>query len=250
MELVVLGSGTAVPSLERASAGYLLDADGRMWIFDTGLGTLHRLLQAGVDCERIDRIFFSHAHVDHHLEIVHILFQNNYFLAPRTRDLHIYGSEKFLEFFRGLRDLYGNWIEPRHYRLRCHDLTDREIGIDGFKVATRAVAHIPSSVAYRVRSPQGRVFVYSGDTDRCASLIELARDADLLLTEASTPDAMKAPGHLTPALAGEIATRAGVKRLLLTHFYPPCESIDVKAECRRTYAGEILLAEDLLRVSI
>ncbi len=250
MDLVVLGSGTSVPSLERASAGYLLEAGDRRWIFDTGLGTLHRLLQAGVTCEQIDRIFFSHAHVDHHLEIVHILFQNNYFLAPRVRDLDIYGSEKFLEFFRRLRDLYGKWIEPRHYRLQCHDLTNREIGIDGFEVSARTVAHIPSSVAYRVRSPQGRVFVYSGDTDECASLVELARDADLLLLEASTPDGMKAPGHLTPRLAGQIATRAGVKKLLLTHFYPPCEAIDVEAECRRTYAGELLLAEDLLRVPI
>ena len=57
-------------------------------------------------------------------------------------------------------------------------------------------------------------------------------------------------GHLTPGEAGRIAAQAGAKRLLLTHFYPECEGEDILGQCRKAYSGEILLAEDLLRVTV
>jgi ribonuclease BN (tRNA processing enzyme) len=250
MELTVLGSGTSSPSLERRSAGYLLRAGKEIWIFDMGLGTLHRLLEAGVGWDRIDRVFFTHTHVDHHLEVVHLLFHNNNFESPRTRDLQVYGSAAFLEFFERLRELYGQWVDPSAYRMHCLEMGVQHHRIGGFKVSGHPVAHIPSSVAYRVESPDGRVFVYSGDTDLCSSLVEAARDADLLLIEASTPNRQKVAGHLTPRLAGEVGARAGVRRLMLTHFYPPIEAIDLEAECRETYQGELLIAKDLLSVRI
>jgi ribonuclease BN (tRNA processing enzyme) len=90
--------------------------------------------------------------------------------------------------------------------------------------------------------------VYSGDTDESDSLAELARGADLLVCEASNP--FKVPGHLTPAEAGRLAARAGVKRLLLTHFYPPCDTVDVVALATREFGGEIFKAEDGLRVEV
>lgn len=250
MKLTVLGSGTSSPSLARGSAGYLLQAGQENWLFDTGLGTLHRLLEAGVGWDRIDRIFFTHAHVDHHLEIIHLLFQNNNFQSPRTRDLYLYGSEAFFDFFGKVQDLYGKWIRPSAYGLICHAMNRDEIQIGQFRVRAGAVDHIPSSLAYRVESPEGRVLVYSGDTDYCASLIDLARGADLLLIEASTPNAEKIPGHLTPRLAGEVGEKAEVRRIMLTHFYPCGEQIDRVAECRGSYSGEILLAEDLFQIEI
>jgi ribonuclease BN (tRNA processing enzyme) len=57
-------------------------------------------------------------------------------------------------------------------------------------------------------------------------------------------------GHLTPSLAGDIATRAGVKKLVLTHFYPECDQANIEQECRKTYDGPLVLAEDLMRIEI
>jgi len=57
-------------------------------------------------------------------------------------------------------------------------------------------------------------------------------------------------GHLTPSLAGRMAHLAGVKRLVLTHFYPECLKTDIAAQCRRTWHGELTLAEDLLQIQI
>jgi ribonuclease BN (tRNA processing enzyme) len=64
------------------------------------------------------------------------------------------------------------------------------------------------------------------------------------------PDSLQVKGHLTPSMAGETATRAGVGKLVLTHFYPDCDDVDIKQECRKTYRGPLLLAEDLMEIKV
>ncbi|MGD8952490.1 MAG: MBL fold metallo-hydrolase, partial [Desulfobacterales bacterium] len=70
------------------------------------------------------------------------------------------------------------------------------------------------------------------------------------ICESALPDALKVDGHLTPSLAGEIATQANVGRLVLTHFYPECDQTDVTKECRKTYAGPLVLARDLMTLKL
>ena len=110
--------------------------------------------------------------------------------------------------------------------------------------------HNPESIAYRIMSADGSTVVYSGDTDYSENLIELARDADLLICESAQPDSLQVKGHLTPSAAGEMASRAGVRKLVLTHFYPDCENADLVQECRRTYNGPVILAEDLMMIEV
>jgi len=50
------------------------------------------------------------------------------------------------------------------------------------------------------------------------NLVALAKDTDLLICESALPDELKVKGHLTPSLAGEIATHANVGKLVLTHW--------------------------------
>jgi ribonuclease BN (tRNA processing enzyme) len=105
--------------------------------------------------------------------------------------------------------------------------------------------HTEESLAYRITARDGTSFVYSGDTDMCENLIALARDTDLLICESALPDDKKVSGHLTPSQAGQIATAANVKKLVLTHFYPECDAVDMAAQCRKTFQGPLVLAEDL-----
>ena len=92
--------------------------------------------------------------------------------------------------------------------------------------------------------------VYSGDTGFCDEIVSLADGTDLLILECSFPDDMKIEGHLTPSQAGRIASLAGVKKLLLTHFYSECLATDITTQCRKTYGGELVLARDLLHLDI
>ena len=71
-----------------------------------------------------------------------------------------------------------------------------------------------------------------------------------MILECSLPDDRKVEGHLTPSLAGQVARESECKRLLLTHFYPPCDDHDIVKIVKGQYAGEVMLAEDLMKVIV
>jgi ribonuclease BN (tRNA processing enzyme) len=122
-----------------------------------------------------------------------------------------------------------------------------EVRQEGLVIKSAPTNHTEGSLAYRVEA-DGRSLVYSGDTDESDSLVDLARGADLLVLEAANP--VKVPGHLTPAEAGRLAARAGAARLLLNHFYPPCDAVDVVALAAGEFAGEVIRAEDGLSLTV
>ncbi|MBN2282619.1 MAG: hypothetical protein JXO48_01890 [Deltaproteobacteria bacterium] len=64
------------------------------------------------------------------------------------------------------------------------------------------------------------------------------------------PDEMKITGHLTPSLAGLIASEAGVGKLALTHLFPECDQVDVAAQCWTACHGDLQVAEDLIKIEL
>jgi len=152
-----------------------------------------------------------------------------------------------------LKLVYGHWIELDSNLLKIIELGNADHDMrrfDDFKVESLPVEHNPESIAYRITGPDGQSVVYSGDTDFSDNLVILAKDADLLICESALPDELKVKGHLTPSLAGEIAKRANVRKLVLTHFYPECDQTDIEKECRKVYEGPLILAEDLMVIEI
>ncbi len=250
--VTILGSGTCVPSLKRSACSVLVETGGKKLLFDSGPGTMRRLLRAGVEIFDLSHIFYSHFHPDHTAELVPILFATKYpDGARRQNPLTVTAGKGLARFYEGLRSVYGGWVELAPGLLVVDELDNR--GPDGrecgsFTIASAPVVHNDESLAYRVTGRDGVSVVYSGDTDYCDGLIDLAREADLLICESSLPDDKKVKGHLTPSLAGRIASRAGVRRLVLTHFYPECDLVDMEAECRKSYDGPLTLAEDLMKI--
>ena len=253
IELTILGSGTCMPSLKRSSCSFLLDIYGEKLLFDTGAGTIRRLLEAGVSIEDIGYIFYSHFHPDHTGELVSFLFSSKYSEdCERKKPLNIIAGKGFDRFFNGLKSVYGSWIELAEPVLNIMELDNK--GYDSaefkeFRVESAPVDHNEESIAYRIITLPGRKsIVYSGDTDYSENLISISKNADLLICESAFPDELKTKGHMTPGLAGEIATRANVRKLVLTHFYPECDKADIFSQCRKTYKGPLLLAEDLMKI--
>ncbi len=87
-------------------------------------------------------------------------------------------------------------------------------------------------------------------TDYCESIVDLARDVDVLLLECSYPEHIKVDGHLNSTLAGRIARKSNCRKLILTHFYPICDDYDILGQCKEEFNGEIVLAEDLMTIEI
>ena len=250
--VTILGSGTCVPSLKRSSCAVLLEIGETKLLFDSGPGTMHRLLNAGIEIFDIDVIFYSHFHPDHTGELAPFLFATKYPDSNRRNKLlTIVGGIGFINFIKRLKSTYNNWIALPENKLRFLEL-DRN-GSDSqpftsFTMEAMPMNHREESLGYRITDDNGKSIVYSGDTDTCENLVSLATDADLLICESAMPDTLKVPGHLTPSLAGDMAARAHVKKLVLTHLYPECDQFDLSAQCRKTYQGPLLIAEDLMKI--
>lgn len=249
-ELVILGSGTGVPSLRRGSPGVLLLSGNSKILIDSGSGVLRRLLKVGVTYREIDLLLYTHTHPDHTADLVPILFACKYGDLPREKDLTCVGGSGFRHHLEKIKALYGSWIEPQTYRLTVKEISSNPFLWGEMKIIAKPMAHLPESVGYRIEWEDGRSFVISGDTDYCENLVALASHADLLVLECSFPDEKKVNGHLTPSLAGRIARESDCKKLLLIHFYPICDRYDLLTPCRQVFSGEIILSEDLMRVKI
>lgn len=102
---------------------------------------------------------------------------------------------------------------------------------------------------------RGQSFAFIMDTRLCDGVHELAAGVDMLVIEATFVDAdthlATEFGHLTAGQAGEVAARAGARTLVLTHFSQRYRSLDEHlAEARKEFDGEIVVAEDLMRIPV
>lgn len=254
ISVTILGSGTCVPSLRRSSCSILTKIRDKFLLFDSGAGTMHKLLENGVAIFDVSFVFFSHFHPDHTGELVPFLFANKYPDGSRRKiPLTLMAGKGFERFYDNLKNVYGHWIELAPDLLNIVELDNTVYDMkefNDFKVESLPVEHNPESIAFRITSPGGISMVYSGDTDFSENLVTLSKNADLLICESALPDELKVKGHLTPSMAGEIATRANVRKLVLTHFYPECDQSDIEKQCRKTYSGPLLLAEDLMKIEL
>lgn len=253
IKATILGSGTCVPSLSRSSCSVLVESGNHRLVFDTGPGTMRRLLEAGVAIFDVTAVFYSHLHPDHTAELVPFLFATKYpGTHSRQTPLTIIAGKGFTRFFNGLKAVYGEWIVLDDDMFNIIELdttaTDR-LNMEDIIIESAPVNHCEESLAYKITGPDNTPIVYSGDTDYSENLIRLSQGAEILICECAMPDGMKVPGHLTPSLAGDIAKRADVKTLVLTHFYPECDRSDIANDCRKAYSGNIILAEDLMEIT-
>lgn len=254
MKVTILGSGTCVPRLDRSACAALVQTARASVLLDLGPGTMRRLLSCGTSIFGLTHIFLSHFHPDHTAELVPLLFATKYpDGSARTRTLHLLGGTGLKKFYKGLQAAFGEWIVLPQHQLCVREidvLAGETIGFADFRLTARPVAHRPESLAVRIAAADGTSVAYSGDTEPCDSLVEAARGADLFICESAMPDGCKIAGHMTPSLAGTMAARAGVKRLVLTHLYPECDGVDIVKQAQATYKGPVTAAEDLMRFDL
>lgn len=251
MELLILGSGTCVPSKRRNPSGYLIRIHDEILLFDSGSGTLGRIAAVGINFSQIDFLFYTHLHLDHIADLLPFLFaMKNTPGIERKTPLYLHGPPGFIAFFQNISQIFGHSIQSNNYKTVLRELSSDVIQKPNWSVSTKRVLHGQVSIGYRIEKRDGGSIVYSGDTDYCPEIIELASGCDILVLECSYPDGLKVPGHLTPSFAGRIAKECGCNRLVLTHLYPPCDEVDIAAQCAKHFNGEIIVAEDLMRLKV
>ena len=250
MEIIILGSGTGIPTLTRSAPGLLVIINDNHILFDSGSGAIYQLARAGIDYHKINHIFYSHIfHPDHVNDLTAILFANKYNRPRRENALYITGPRGMKNFFMNMQRLFPIF-EEMPFLIEVREIKYKLIKLDGISITSKPLSHQQvDCVGYRIEYG-GKVMAYTGDTGYCANLIELAKDADLLISECSFPEKFKVDGHLFPRIVGQIATESQVKKLLLTHLYPPCDDYDIRGEVKKYFSGKVIVAEDLMRIDL
>jgi ribonuclease BN (tRNA processing enzyme) len=291
--LVTLGTrGGPLPTKDRAQSSNLLVVNGTLYVIDAGEGVTRRIVQAGYDFRKVGKIFITHAHDDHTAGLATLLTSE--WEYQRAEPIDIYGSGVEALVKGAIDYLTPNaeirWSEGKKRPLtelfHGHDVMPGVIYQDvNVKVTAVENTHFHfepgapaygkyKSYSYRFETP-GRVVFFTGDTGPSDAVVELARGADLYVTETTSPEDVvelfkkngawqaKSPSeqegflrhmheeHVTPEDIGKMAAKADVKAVVMTHLGPSVDPSDNYQryidEARKYYSGPITLANDLMK---
>jgi ribonuclease BN (tRNA processing enzyme) len=250
--VVVLGSCGAWPEPGRACAGFLIELAGFRLVLDLGYGTLSRLLTelGSVSAEGLDAVVITHRHPDHCLDL-HGLLRARWFGRRGAPAVPLCCSADVLGRLVALEDGDRSAVDAT---FRWVPLPGDSLHLGPFRLHSVALPHHVPNAGVRVES-EGGTIVYTGDTGTDRRLAELARDADLLIMDATTrnqqPGSAPADGlNLRDVEAGRVAAAARVRRLLLTHFWPGNDREASRRAAAAAYGGPILIAEEGLRIDV
>ncbi|MBC8505388.1 MAG: MBL fold metallo-hydrolase [Anaerolineales bacterium] len=249
-EVIILGTANAVSDEKHENTHFAISSEKRFLMVDCVGNPLVRLKQAGLDYRNLTDLFLTHFHPDH-VSAVPLLLMNLW-LMGHSRLINIYGLHPTLDKMETLMDAFGwqNW--PNFFPVAFHRLPSEKMTLaledSEFRIYTSPVKHLIPAIGLRVEVlNSGKILAYSCDTAPCKEVEELAAGADVLIHEA-TGDS---PGHSPAIKAGEVAQKAGAKNLYLIHYDTrngdPRNLVD---EARKSFPGEITLAEDFMKIQL
>ncbi len=254
--LTVLGCSGSVSGPDALPSGYLVTAQGSRLVLDLGNGTLGAL-QRHTDPFLIDAIAFSHLHSDHCADFPALAVLRRYHPAPpydpTCRPLPVHGPSDAPERFAALYAVNAEELAQTDLSdvFAFHTFGTEPTPVAGFTVTAARVDHPCEAYGVRVER-DGRALCYTGDSGPCDALVRLADGVDTLLAEASWTNSPDRPPHLhmSGRQAGELAAKAGVRRLVITHVTPWTDKSAVLAEARGAFTGDVVLARPDARYEI
>jgi len=268
--LVGTGVGPRV-DLQQFGPSTLIEAGNERLLFDCGRGATLRLTQMGVPIGSIRRLFLTHLHSDHVIQIPDLLL-TGWVGGGRMVPLEVWGPEGTRDMMTHLEQAFAFDIHMRRdvdekapadgIKIVSHDIAEGVVVDErGIKVTAFLVDHRPVTPAFGYRVDyQGHSVVLSGDTRVSENLVRFAQGTDVLVHEVLDAETVRAwfpsdprvaagilAKHTTPEQAGEVFAR--VKPRLAVYSHAP--STDrVIAQTRKTYKGPLEGAEDMLAITI
>lgn len=273
LRAILLGTGSPPPHPRRRGPATLLALGDESFLVDAGSGVGVQLVQAGLKAYDWPRIFITHHHSDHTIDLGHLLITR--WIAGQNAPLEIWGPAGTRRQVDRLLDYLAWDIEVR--RAHMHDRKPPEVRVTeieegkvmeagGVRVSAFLVEHDPVKPAYGFRfEGGGRSVVVSGDTRPCENLVRWAHDVDCLIHECcemaktswypgcgwpTLEDKIRdlASYHTQPEQIGLVAKESRAKELVMTHLMPASDPEELRAAARTHYAGPVAVGEDLMAV--
>jgi ribonuclease BN (tRNA processing enzyme) len=284
--LTILGSGGPPPDPDRFGSSYVLRLGDDRLMFDCGPATTYKLARMGMSPAQIDNLFFTHHHFDHDVDYPCFLLSRWDIGSGKENRLSVYGptlteqlTERILD--KDVGAFAHDWIARVNHPLSLGAYTSRggvlprkppsldatDIGpgqvIDGphWRVTTAQAEHVQpylDSLAYRLDCPDGSI-VFTGDTQPCDTVVDLAREADVMLCMCwDDQDVMEENGEAAfqcgTTGAARMAQDAGVKKLVLVHVGPHLSGRGPMEKGRRDiseiYDGEVVFSDELMSLEV
>lgn len=255
MRLTVLGSSASQPGPGDASSSYLVTGGrGRRdrVLLDCGSGIIGNLLQHTALLE-ISAIFVSHMHPDHYIDLIAMRYGLRYG-DGRTRPLDVYLPPGGREQLQAVSEAISTTQPFFAGALNLHEYEpEAPLSVGSLTVTPFRVVHGIPSHGMVVTDDRSRL-VYSSDTVMCAELEREAAGATVLLAEATlgggAPDHHDPRTHLSAVEAGQIAQRAGVKTLVLTHFWHTADRARASQEASLVFNGNVVIGRPHVQVEV
>lgn len=239
LEIAFMGTGNAFAP-QRCWSGFVLN---QRHLFDAPPTALYSLKQLGVPLAAVQTVFVSHFHADHFFGLPFLLLEFAY-MTRRSEDLTIVGPPGVEQRLTQLVELgYPSLNEKPHgYRLRYVEVEDGAEGeVNGVRYAATEVEHGGEALrafGFRIEAG-GRSLAYTGDTNYCDQLVDLARGVEVLVSDCTYAAGHNNPEHMSFDEVRELQARIGGQTaILLTHLGQPpvetgCSRITVAADLAR-----------------
>jgi ribonuclease BN (tRNA processing enzyme) len=257
MRLTVLGKSPSWQDAGGACSGYLIEEDETAVVVDCGNGVFSKLRRFR-DYTRVDAVVISHLHADHFLDLVPFSYALIY--APKQQPVPVHTWEGTdnparprliappgaVETFRQVVGAWGNddLIESA-FRIEEYAAGDR-VEVGDVWASFHPVPHFVETFAVRIGSEGDGEIAYSADTRPGKEIVDVARDADLLIIEGTLPrpERTGVRGHLTPEEAGDHAKQAGAKRVVITHISDEIGDDWAREEAEKGFGGPVEIAHE------
>ena len=269
LRFIMLGSGAVRDNPRRAGPSQLLQVGGENLLFDCGRSACTNLARE-IGCEEVDRLFLTHLHFDHIVDVPYLVFVG--WIKGRSGRLRVFGPNGSRDFLDHIirppfeQDIASRLGHGKDIKPLDPEVTEVEAGGEipggkGYKIAATSMEHAGMpTLTYRIDAGNIRV-VITGDGRPDADFPKFCRDADLLSIECSgTPEFLAeqpwGAWHITPEEIGRSAAEGGVKRVMIKHLVMEDITGDRTApyrmaeQIRGCYGGEVIVAEDGMAVQL
>lgn len=243
--VTILGSANAVPKIGQDNTHLLIETGTSTVMVDCGDNPVAKVAAAGSHINKVNDLILTHFHADHVGSLPLLIM--DMWLEKRETPLTIHGLEVTLNKAKSLLELF-NWQDWKGmFQVNYSVIPDegkKDFITGDLFISALPVLHLVPTIGLRMDFNGKRIVAYSCDTEPCENLMKLANQADALLQEA----AGNSKGHTSPAQAGELAAKAGVKKLVLIHYDNRIDEELLLADARVEFKGEVVLAKDMMQV--